>query len=77
MVQQRVGLARALVAGPDLLLADEPTGQLDSETAREIMRLIARLAKEETMTSVVTTHDPVLLSMADRVYEITDGVLTG
>jgi putative ABC transport system ATP-binding protein len=75
--QQRVGLARALVAGPDLLLADEPTGQLDSETAREIMRLIARLAKEETMTSVVTTHDPVLLSMADRVYEITDGVLTG
>lgn len=75
--QQRVALARALVAGPDLLLADEPTGQLDSETAREIMRLIARLAKEETMTCVVTTHDPVLLSMADRVYEITDGVLTG
>jgi putative ABC transport system ATP-binding protein len=75
--QQRVGLARALVAGPDLLLADEPTGQLDSETGRDIMRLIARLAKEETMTCVVTTHDPVLLSAADRVLEISDGTLPG
>ncbi len=75
--QQRVGLARALVAGPDLLLADEPTGQLDSETGREIMRLIARLSKEETMTCVVTTHDPALLAAADRVLELTDGELTG
>ena len=75
--QQRVGLARALVAGPDLLLADEPTGQLDSETGREIMLLIARLAKEETMTCVVTTHDPALLAAADRVLQLTDGVLTG
>jgi putative ABC transport system ATP-binding protein len=75
--QQRVGLARALVSGPDLLLADEPTGQLDSETGHGIMRLIARLAKEETMTCVVTTHDPALLAAADRVLELTDGVLTG
>jgi putative ABC transport system ATP-binding protein len=73
--QQRVALARALAARPGLLLADEPTGQLDSETGREIMRLIARLAKEETMTTVVTTHDPVLLSIADRVVEIADGHL--
>ena len=73
--QQRVALARALAARPGLLLADEPTGQLDSETAREIMRLIARLSKEETMTTVVTTHDPVLLSIADRVVEIADGHL--
>ena len=63
--------------GPALLLADEPTGQLDSETGREIMMLIARLAKEETMTTVVTTHDPVLLSIADRVVEIVDGHLVG
>jgi putative ABC transport system ATP-binding protein len=75
--QQRVGLARALVAGPDLLLADEPTGQLDSETGGDIMRLIARLAREETMTCVVTTHDPALLAAADRVLELTDGELTG
>ena len=59
--------------GPALLLADEPTGQLDSETGREIMTLIARLAKEEMMTTVVTTHDPVLLSIADRVVELVDG----
>ena len=75
--QQRVALARALAARPGLLLADEPTGQLDSETGREIMMLIARLAKEETMTTVVTTHDPVLLSIADRVVEIADGQLVG
>ena len=73
--QQRVGLARALVTRPRLLLADEPTGQLDSETGREIMQLIARLAKEEAMTTIVTTHDPVLLSLADRVVEIADGHL--
>ncbi|QKE85376.1 ABC transporter ATP-binding protein [Arthrobacter sp. NEB 688] len=73
--QQRVGLARALVAEPGLLLADEPTGQLDSETGRDIMRLIARLAKERTMTTLVTTHDPALLAVADRVVEIADGHL--
>lgn len=73
--QQRVGLARALVAEPGLLLADEPTGQLDSETGREIMGLIARLAEERTMTTLVTTHDPALLSVADRVLEIADGHL--
>ncbi|MGG5259400.1 ABC transporter ATP-binding protein [Phycicoccus avicenniae] len=73
--QQRVGLARALVSEPGLLLADEPTGQLDSETGREIMGLIARLAKERTMTTLVTTHDPALLSAADRVLEIADGHL--
>jgi putative ABC transport system ATP-binding protein len=75
--QQRVALARALASRPGLLLADEPTGQLDSETGREIMTLIARLAKEEMMTTVVTTHDPVLLSIADRVVEIVDGHLVG
>jgi putative ABC transport system ATP-binding protein len=72
-----VALARALASRPGLLLADEPTGQLDSETGLEIMTLIARLAKEEMMTTVVTTHDPVLLSLADRVVELVDGHLVG
>jgi len=71
--QQRVGLARAIAARPGLLLADEPTGQLDSETSREIMSLIVRLAKEATMTTIITTHDPALLGVADRVVEIADG----
>ena len=75
--QQRVGLARALVAGPGLLLADEPTGQLDSGTAREIMELIAELVRDTGMTAIVTTHDPVLLSVADRVIEIADGRIVG
>ena len=70
-----MALARALASRPTLLLADEPTGQLDSETARDIMTLIARLAKEESMTTVVSTHDPALLSIADRVLEIADGRL--
>lgn len=73
--QQRVGIARALVAGPELLLADEPTGQLDSHTAREIMDLIAALVRATGMTAIVTTHDPILLSLADRVLEIADGRL--
>ncbi|PKW28008.1 ABC transporter ATP-binding protein [Phycicoccus duodecadis] len=73
--QQRVAIARALVARPRVLLADEPTGQLDSETGREIMTLIARLASEQRMTTLVTTHDPALLSIADRVLEMADGHL--
>lgn len=73
--QQRVALARALAARPHLLLADEPTGQLDSETGRDIMTLIARLVREEGMTAVVTTHDPALLALADRVLELVDGRL--
>ncbi len=75
--QQRVGLARALAARPRLLLADEPTGQLDSHTAREIMTLIGTLVRRERMTAIVTTHDPLLLSLADRVVEIADGRLVG
>ena len=73
--QQRVALARALVARPSLLLADEPTGQLDSETGRGIMEFISRLVHEDGMTAVVTTHDPALLALADRVVELVDGRL--
>ncbi|MFZ1484947.1 ABC transporter ATP-binding protein [Nostocoides sp.] len=73
--QQRVAIARALVAGPALLLADEPTGQLDSATARDIMDLLSRLVREQGMTAIVTTHDPILLSHADRVLALSDGHL--
>ncbi|MPV37443.1 ABC transporter ATP-binding protein [Georgenia subflava] len=74
--QQRVALARALAPGPRLLLADEPTGQLDSHTGRDIMDLIQRLVREERMTAIVATHDPVLLKVADRVVRLRDGQLT-
>ena len=73
--QQRVALARALAARPRLLLADEPTGQLDSATGRDIMNLIRRIVDEDGMTVVVATHDPELLAVADRVVEIADGRL--
>ena len=75
--QLRVGLARAIAARPSLLLADEPTGQLDSDTSREIMALIVRLAKENLMTTIITTHDPAMLGAADRVVEIADGRVVG
>ena len=60
---------------PRLLLADEPTGQLDSATGRDIMNLIRRIVDEDGMTVVVATHDPELLAVADRVVEIADGRL--
>ncbi|UNK72225.1 ABC transporter ATP-binding protein [Microbacterium sp. H1-D42] len=73
--QQRVGIARALVMAPGILLADEPTGQLDSETGAQIMNLIARLVHERGTAAVVATHDPAMLERADRVFDLHDGVL--
>lgn len=73
--QQRVGVARAVVTGPAVLLADEPTGQLDSTTGLEIMALLQRLAHERGMAALVATHDPLLLRDADRVLEMHDGRL--
>jgi putative ABC transport system ATP-binding protein len=75
--QQRVGIARALVADPAVLLADEPTGQLDSETGAQIMALIARVVHERGTAAVVATHDPAMLARADRVLELHDGALHG
>jgi putative ABC transport system ATP-binding protein len=75
--QQRVGIARAIVMGPALLLADEPTGQLDSETGAAIMDLIARLVADTGMAALVATHDPALAERADRVLRIHDGRLDG
>ena len=73
--QQRVAVARALANQPALLLADEPTGQLDSRTARTIMQLLRRLVEEEAVTILVATHDPNLIDLADRVIAIRDGRL--
>jgi len=73
--QQRVGIARALVMAPGILLADEPTAQLDSETGAQIMDLIARLVHERGTAAVVATHDPAMLARADRVFDLHDGVL--
>jgi putative ABC transport system ATP-binding protein len=73
--QQRVAIARALANRPRLLLADEPTGQLDSETGRRIMLLLRTVVRAEGVTAVVATHDPVMLEVADRVIELLDGSL--
>lgn len=73
--QQRVGIARALVMAPGILLADEPTAQLDSETGAQIMDLIAQLVHHRGTAAVVATHDAAMLERADRVLELHDGVL--
>ncbi|HUF06366.1 MAG TPA: ABC transporter ATP-binding protein [Candidatus Binatia bacterium] len=71
--QQRVAIARALANRPKLLLADEPTGQLDSTTGHAIMATLRAVVRAEGVTAVVATHDPALLDLADRVLEIQDG----
>jgi len=71
--QQRVAIARALANRPDLLLADEPTGQLDLHTGRSIMSLLQHLVRSEGVTAIVATHDPMLIDLADRVVELRDG----
>jgi putative ABC transport system ATP-binding protein len=73
--QQRVAIARALANNPALLLADEPTGQLDSDTAGQIMRLIRSLVHDEGITAIVATHDATLTGLADRVLTLSDGAL--
>jgi putative ABC transport system ATP-binding protein len=74
--QQRVAIARALAGQPELLIADEPTGQLDSETGRQIMRLLRTVVQSEGITALVATHDQALLELADQVLAIEDGRLT-
>jgi len=74
--KQRVALARALINDPDILFADEPTGNLDLTTSEEIHNLLLSLTKEEGKTLVVVTHDQGLASLLDQNYELRSGVLT-
>jgi putative ABC transport system ATP-binding protein len=71
--QQRVAIARALAGSPQLLIADEPTGQLDSETGRQIMRLLRTVVRAEGITALVATHDSALMDLADDVLQLEDG----
>ena len=73
--QQRVTIARALVNSPAIVWADEPTGNLDSETSAEVMDLLCRLNKEKSQTFVLVTHDPAVGSRADRVVRMRDGII--
>jgi len=71
--QQRVAIARALINEPDLILADEPTGNLDSHTGQEIIELLCSLRTEKQTTLIMATHDPNLAARAPRVMELVDG----
>ncbi len=73
--QQRVAIARALANSPRLLIADEPTGQLDAETGATIMALLQSVVRSEGMTAIISTHDQSLQAMADRSIRLSDGVL--
>ena len=73
--QQRVAIARALAASPRLLIADEPTGQLDADTGLAVMALIRGIVESEGVTALISTHDPVMMALADRVIRIADGQL--
>ncbi|MEU8353996.1 ABC transporter ATP-binding protein [Streptomyces sp. NPDC048845] len=74
---QRVAIARALANRPVLLIADEPTGQLDAETGLAMMELLRAVVRSEGVTALVATHDTQLLDLADRVLELSDGTITG
>ena len=75
--KQRVAIARSLVNDPDVLLADEPTGNLDQETGTTILEEFARICDEEDVAVVTVTHDPLVSDYADREVELVDGVLGG
>ncbi len=73
--QQRIAICRALIHRPLLLLADEPTGNLDAETGQQVLELLVRLARENRMTTLMVTHSPEVAKLADRVLTIRDGQL--
>jgi putative ABC transport system ATP-binding protein len=71
--QQRVAIARAIVTGPVVLLADEPTGNLDTKTSREIMELVTSLNRDQGITVVMVTHETDIASYAERTIRFVDG----
>jgi predicted ABC-type transport system involved in lysophospholipase L1 biosynthesis ATPase subunit len=73
--RQRVGLARALLGQPQILLADEPTGNLDSKTTEGLIGLLAELREEMHMTLVIATHDPAVAAIAQRVIRLIGGTI--
>jgi putative ABC transport system ATP-binding protein len=75
--QQRIAIARALAGSPKLLIADEPTSQLDLETGRQIMRLLLTVVRSERITALVATHDEALIDLADEVLRLEDGHIAG
>jgi putative ABC transport system ATP-binding protein len=74
--QQRVAIARALIGDPRLLLADEPTGNLDSTTGAEVLDLLFALHRDRGLTLILATHDPAVAVRCDRVIELSDGMIT-
>ena len=74
--QQRVAIARAMVTRPPLLLADEPTGELDSTNARAIFGLFVEMVRDQGISVVAATHDSTLLAMADEIKEMRDGAMS-
>ena len=71
--QQRVGIARALAVHPQIIFADEPTGNLDSHTTMDVLRLMQKIVREQNQTLIMVTHDNHLASYADRIFHIIDG----
>ena len=73
--RQRVAIARALITQPKVILADEPTGALDSKTSVEVMRLLKELNQTEKITEIIVTHDPVVAEQTNRIIRIKDGII--